>query len=393
MSLSLGTRTLAYNRVSERTPTSSGRGLVWDSKNTSSVLVARALRARGWAVDWIGAADSPCRESDAFDGKRFVVSGFEDPALESILWDHPADALFLHGDDQVRWLLERWTRLPPSLRRHLPEREAQEIALSKGRSMQVAKDLGVPVLETAACRSPSEVALASQRLAPGGQVVMKGEGACGGVATFGLRAGREPRASEWRAVTRHAPLAMVQRRLRGPRFLVTVVYEHGTERAACGCEKVAAWPTAFGPAALAVTRHVEAVHDYTQRIFGKLGWHGLADIEFRQDLEDGHWYFMEINPRVPATLGIEARAGMDVIGAWAAVCAGRGAEEAPGRNYRDGVRYAWGTRLMALAMRSPWKVPRWGWSCLASDDCDLEGLDPTTRRQMLRNAMWIARHS
>ena len=369
------------------------RALVWDAKNTSSVLVARALRARGWAVDWIGPATSPWGLAGAFDGERIATTNYADEILERVLWEHPLDALFLHGDDQVRWLLARWARLPPSIRRHLPEAAAFETALSKERSMQLARSLGVPVLESERCTSPANVAAASLRLAPGGEVVVKGEGGSAGSAVRACRSGAPPSAPEWRAVARHSPVVLVQRRLRGPRLIVTVVYEHGTEHAACAHEKLHAWPFAFGPTAFGVTRRVEVVHDYAQRVFAALRWHGIANIEFRQDLDDGRWYFMEINPRVPSSIGIQALAGVDVAATWAATCAGRGAEEAPGRAYRDGARYAWAVPGLALALRRPWSAPLWAPRCLLSPSCDLEALEPQLRNRALRLGFWLARHT
>jgi hypothetical protein len=320
------------------------------------------------------------------------VDADQNGEIERVLWEHPVDALFLLGDAHLHWFLARWERLPPHIRRHLPERDALETALSKHRSMQLAAALDVPVLETERCTSPEAVQASSRRLAPRGRVVVKGESGSGGETIRGLRTGQALPARDWRAVTRGSPYVMVQRRLRGARMLVTVAYEHGEERAACAHEKVVAWPFDFGPAAVGVTRRVEAVHDYTDRMFRALRWHGMADIEFRQDVEDGRWYFMEINPRVPATLGIQARAGNDVVAAWADVCEGRGSEAAPGRVYREGVRYGWSSNLLALAMRRPWSVPHWAWTSLAAGETDLQNLDPGLRTRALRLALWLARH-
>jgi predicted ATP-grasp superfamily ATP-dependent carboligase len=202
-----------------------------------------------------------------------------------------------------------------------------------------------------------------------------------------------PGDSQWQAVTRHAPTVLVQRRIRGPRYLVTVSYARGVERAACVHEKVVAAPYAFGPAAFGVTRRLDVLHDYAAKMFTALQWHGIADIEFRQDLADGRWYFMEINPRVCATLGIEVQAGLDLVGDWARVCAGHELDEAPGRRYRDGVRYAWGTRAVALMASRPWRMPLWGIGLLASEACDFDVMDTAMRRYAVRTGLWIARHS
>jgi biotin carboxylase len=354
--------------------------------------MARALRRHGWTVDWVGTTSSAWRTSTHFDGERTVVSGLGDPRLVDLFQRHPLDALFLHGDDHVRWMLEHWGSVP-GIHRHLSKPEALLTALSKDRSLQLAESLGVPALPTERCSSPSEVAVVSRHLAPGGEVVLKGEGGAAGCAVAAVGSGQLPDGETWRRVTRFYPVVLVQRRVRGPRVDVTVVYEHGVERAACIHEKVATFPFEFGPTALGVTRRIDAVHDYTQRLFAALEWHGFANIEFRQDQDDGRWYFIEINPRVTAAVGIQDAAGMDVAAAWAAVCTGRGAEVSPGRTYREGVRFAWGVRGMALAMRRPWSVPAWGIRCLLGGGSDLDALDPALRRRAVRLACWTARHA
>jgi hypothetical protein len=123
-----------------------------------------------------------------------------------------------------------------------------------------------------------------------------------------------------------------------------------------------------------------------------LRWHGPVNIEFRQDTDDGHWHFIEINPRVAASLGIQDAAGIDLARAWAAASRGEGDLYSPGRAYRTGVRFAWGVRGLALALRAPWRAPAWGLACLISGNTDLAFLDPALRRRALRLALWTARH-
>lgn len=366
------------------------RALIWDGKNTSSVLTAHTLRARGWRVDVILAPNCPWRGEVSFDGERMLAEeGRDDALIERTLAEHPMDALFLHGDGQVRWLLKRWEGLSPSVKRHLPEAEALERVLSKDSSAQLARSLGVPVLETRRCHSPEEVEAAARELAGRGEVVLKGEGSSAGSAVRAYRAGRRLSAQDWAALTRLRPYVLVQRRIRGKRLFVTVVYDRGVERAACAHEKLLTWPYAFGVTAVGVTRNIPEVHESVQRMFGALAWHGVANAEFRQDVEDGHWYFMEINPRVNCSIGIQERAGIDVVGTWAAVCEGRGAELGPARGYRSGVRYWWAVPTLALTLRRPWRVPWWG--LLRRAGSDWASLDGATRMRLLRVALWSAR--
>lgn len=368
------------------------RALVWDAGNSASALAARSFARRGWIVDWLGAIASPWNHSSCWNGTRISITGPQDPALDRILRQHPLDALLLCGDDQVRWMLARWPELPPAVHAQLPPPESLSLALSKHESMSLARRLGLPVLETLRGNSRLAVVDAGRALLPArGEIVVKGEGGAAGTTVFALSKGKVPSDLQWRRATRLSPSVLVQRRIRGPRFLVTVAYERGAERAACVHEKVAAFPYAFGPTAFGITRRVDLLHDYAQRLFGELQWHGIADVEFRLDRDDGRWYFMEINPRVCATLGIQERAGLDLAGAWARVCEAAGEECGDPRAYRDGVAYAWSVRAMALALRQPWRVPRWGWRCLTSSDSDQDSMGFGSRARALRSSLWMAR--
>jgi hypothetical protein len=366
------------------------RALVWDSLNTSSLLVAHGLRARGWVVDSLEPPNSPWHGASAFNGARTLVSLAQEEILERALFAHPLDGLFLHGDHQIRWLVARWERLPAEVRRHLPAKGSLEIALSKRRAMELAAGLGVPALPTRRCASPEEVAAALAEVPRGGELVLKGEGGSAGSAVRALAPGQRLAPADYAALTRASPVVLAQRRLRGPKLFVTVVYERGAERAACGHEKLCTWPAAFGVTAVGVTRYVEAVHEYTERIFTALAWHGIANIEFRQDTEDGRWYFMEINPRINCSLGIQAAAGVDVVAAWAAILEGR-AGGFPGRGYRSGVRYRWVVPATALALRRPWALP-WGALLSRRTGSDWGVLEGMSRVGALRTALWEARH-
>lgn len=257
--------------------------------------------------------------------------------------------------------------------------------------MELAAKLGLPVLPTEECTSPSEVYRLFSLLSEGDELILKGEGGSAGSAVRALRAGERLAPEDWEALTLHSPRVLVQRRLHGPKIFVTVVYERGLERAACAHEKISTWPSSFGVSAVGVTRYVKEVHDYTQSLFEALQWHGLANIEFRQDRKDGCWYFMEINPRVNCSLGIQAKAGVDVVSCWAAVCLGQGSQFAPGRAYRSGVRYWWTVPTLALSMRKPWMLPLR--QLLPRDTgSDWPDLDLGSRWKAFRAAFWEARN-
>ena len=369
------------------------RALVWGANNTSSIIVARALRSRGWVVDALVDSRSPWCTADVFDGAVLRVDVAANFPIESILADHPLDALFLHSDEQVRFMLDRWQRLPKSVLRHLPPPASLAVALSKSRSLALAATLGLPVLDTVLCTTPDEARHAVNELAGRhNEAIVKGDGGSCGLLVKVLRRGQTLEDETWDRFTAGSPVLLVQRRLTGRRTVATVVFEHGVERALCVHEKRRAGPGEFGPSAIGVTAHIPDVEWQAATMFQALRWHGLADADFREDAGDGRHYLLELNPRVPASIGLQAIAGLDVVNAWADVCLGRDAESASSREYRTGVSYRWTAPDLALAIRRPWTLPRWVAESVRSPQGDWGVLSAAGRWAALRNALWLARH-
>src|SRR5262245_58827340 len=163
--------------TSERAP----RALVWDALNTSTVIVALALRAHGWSVDILANPQTrSCMVTTAL-GTIIPIASNADPAVDKVLADHPIDAVFRHADAHIPMMLERWKELPSQLVRHLPPRESLAIALSKDRSRAMVDALGLPVLPTIRCTSPAEVQQAVRDVAGRGHdAIVKGEGGSSG---------------------------------------------------------------------------------------------------------------------------------------------------------------------------------------------------------------------
>lgn len=363
---------------------------MWDVWNTSSALVAERLVGQGWTVDALLPGGVPWSESALFNGERLALSAGDDQRIERTLFSHPMDAVFLLGDDQMGWLLPRWHRLPQRVLRHLPPRESVAIALSKRRSLDVAREAGIPVLPTLTCSSEDELRQALREFPRTQELVVKGEHGSAGRTVRATRADPARAAALWRSVAGGSGRVLLQRRLRGPKLILTVVFERGVQRASCAHLKVLSYPHEFGITALGETVHVDAVSSYPRRLMGALGWHGLANLELRQDLEDGHWYFMEMNPRVSSSIGLQQRAGVDVASIWADVCAGRGDRWEGETPYAAGVRYLWAVPFGALLLRRPWLIKHL--LGRGSVHSDLSALSGRERLKALRLAIWRAIH-
>ena len=55
----------------------------------------------------------------------------------------------------------------------------------------------------------------------------------------------------------------------------------------------------------------EKLFNYGTKILDKLKWHGVAMVEFKQNLSNGEFYLMEINPKFWASHDLAIEAGIN----------------------------------------------------------------------------------
>jgi predicted ATP-grasp superfamily ATP-dependent carboligase len=79
--------------------------------------------------------------------------------------------------------------------------------------------------------------------------------------------------------------------------------------------------------------------EYASRLLGKLEWHGVAMVEFKQDDRDGTLKLMEINGRFWGSLQLAIDAGVDFPAIAVSIAAG--AHPEPVTSYPLGIRNRW----------------------------------------------------
>jgi predicted ATP-grasp superfamily ATP-dependent carboligase len=91
---------------------------------------------------------------------------------------------------------------------------------------------------------------------------------------------------------------------------VCVLYNKGDIRAALTQRRVWTWPPRGGPGQVNETIDDPQIKNHALRLMNELGWHGLAQVEFKLDAE-GKPRLMEINPKFWGTLELSIKAGID----------------------------------------------------------------------------------
>jgi protein-tyrosine-phosphatase len=239
-------------------------------------------------------------------------------------------------DDALAWLLEldsrfafslilpateaslRWLRALPEdhpvrAKAALPSDAALDTALDKGRTLALARELGLPL--------PPSRALSQGKVAPEfsgrfplvlkpvrSKVVIGGRLASLTVAL--VHDGEERRATlaAWLPFTAVLEQAWVPGRGIG----VEVLYERGRMAWHFVHERLHEWPLTGGASTLRRAGGPEPeLVEMTRRLLDRLDWHGVAMVEWRRE-ESGSLHLMEINPRLWGSLPLTIAAGVDM---------------------------------------------------------------------------------
>jgi predicted ATP-grasp superfamily ATP-dependent carboligase len=129
----------------------------------------------------------------------------------------------------------------------------------------------------------------------------------------------------------------LQEYISGPTYLSGGVFKDGRTLRMCAHRMTLMNPPRGGATVKAVTERSPELIDITLRAFEAFEWTGLAEIDMIRDDRDGRFKFLEINPRVWASIGIARRAGVDLFGPYRALAAGLDVE--PDLRYRAGVQF------------------------------------------------------
>jgi predicted ATP-grasp superfamily ATP-dependent carboligase len=131
---------------------------------------------------------------------------------------------------------------------------------------------------------------------------------------------------------------------------------HGSLRAIMTIHRKVMYPGSGGVTVSAVTTLEPGLVTYAAQILDFLKWHGLCEVEVKQDARDGKYKLMEINPRLWGQLGMSIKAGIP-FPAKACEMAVQG-DTAPVFDYRVGLHYTILFPRAIMSLAEPVK-PRW----------------------------------
>ena len=324
------------------------RVLVTDAGRPSGLAVVRSLGRRGISVV---AADAT-RRSRAFvsrhaDARVVYPSPEQDAAgaLDAILHaaeSHRVDLVLPVGEDMVVLIAGARDRFAGIARLALPDPEALAVTRDKRRTVELARQLGIPTPQTSLVETEAEAGVAVEGFS--WPVVLKPQ------ASRRLEPGRNvERFGVAYAATREQ-LAARMRRFEGRCAVLLQEYwpgeGHGVGLLMSGGETVLAFqhrrlrevPYTGGPSSFreGVPLSSELL-DYSQQLLGALDWTGPAMVEFKVGPRGAT--LMEVNGRLWGSLALAVKSGVDLPARMVDVFLDPDAPaDPPELDYRPGVR-------------------------------------------------------
>lgn len=321
--------------------------MVTDAGLGSSISVIRSLGRRGWRVI---AADED-RWSPGFRSRYTAERVVYPPpqkqdsasvarSLGRICRDRGVDLLIPVTDQLIMPLARLRDEGELQVPVALPTTASLELARDKGRTLELARDLGVPVPTTCLASNAEEALAAASTV--GWPVVVKpstSRHARADGTIEALTVSYAANEAELLAAVAASPVpVLLQRYHRGVGYGVELLLNSGTPIAAFQHRRLREMPVSGGASALRESVALDpAMYRHAATLLAALDWSGLAMVEFKVGGEGA--MLMEINGRIWGSMPLAVHAGMDFPWRLARLWAGdaRPSHE-PDSTYRVGVR-------------------------------------------------------
>ncbi len=327
--------------------------LVLDASERQSLVAVRSLGRKGLRVAALDTSDNllPAAFSSRWCKHKTICHAHEGTdeylaSLMQVLVETRARVLITSSDGTLALLRQHRERIGQHAVLALAKEAALDIAVSKERTLEVARGLGLAIPSAVRVHSVDEVEAALREV--GLPVVVKpveswvDDGQSRKRLTAKLVVTFDEAQRAVAALTDTGSPVLFQQFLSGRRESIHLMYAKGQIYA-----RFAQWAKRTLPplGGLSILRQSIAIPadigEQAERLIRAIDLEGYSEVEFRRD-EVGTPYLMEINPRLSASIELAVRAGVDfpyLLHQWAS-----GQRIDMVRNYRVGLwmRYLWG---------------------------------------------------
>lgn len=322
------------------TPT---RVLVLDCWTRKSLSIVRSLGRRGVRVDAISHTRlSPAIYSRYSSNATILPKPSRDPVayllrLLQVIQDVRYDCVIPLEEETIALLLEHRTDIERYAVLPIAAAPQFEIADDKWATIELARELGIPVPRSARPQTleQAKAALGSFDF----PVIAKPMSSSGSRGIARLEKPQDlNRYYRQLAPTYGDPILQEAIPWQGQGLGVGCLVDRGKLRVAFSYKRLREFPVRGGPSTLRESTDDATIKEYARRLLERIGWHGVAMVEFKVDPRDGLPKLMEINPRFWGSVELANAAGVNFPFLLVEMARGRTVEQPV---YCVGVRSRW----------------------------------------------------
>jgi predicted ATP-grasp superfamily ATP-dependent carboligase len=341
------------------------KALVTDASLDFTVDIVRCLGKEGVDVLAVGGPDTSgldpafhsryCKEE--FMGPHPTAKEYIEFLTQTIR-DRKIDVLIPVGCRSTETIARNRKRLEKITHFEIANWESIQVASSKKKTYELARELGIPYPTTIYPRNLREMHESSKTLRY--PVVIKPINEGLGRPIYP----RNPQELVEKYIafcSKHslseADYPMIQEYIASEStHSFSALYQNGV------CKRIFMWnekrssPISGGASTFSESIYDPKLKELGTKLLDKLTWHGVANIEFKRDKKDKQFKLMEINPRFWASIDIALQCGVDFP--YLLCRMAKGTQLDYSEEYTRNLKFHWLYREMAYAIRQPQAIPR-----------------------------------
>lgn len=217
-----------------------------------------------------------------------------------------------------------------------------QVALSKAKTIEIAKKCDVPIPKTFVLKDISDIDYIKRDIQF--PMILKtdsvfqhyGRFKSGYVVSINSESELRRRCNEALEYPCHP---IIQECIKGTGYGVTVLFNQGVPKALFAYRRIREVPYSGGPSSLRESIRFTQIEEYALKLMEALEWHGVAMVEFKMDDKDNTPKLMEINPRFWGAIHLAIHSGIDFP--YLLIRTALGEDVGFVNNYREGIKCRW----------------------------------------------------
>lgn len=302
-----------------------GRVIVTYARSYQALTAIRSLGRRGieviagdeYSLLTLGGLSRYATDTFEYPSPSTDPNGFLD-ALDEAIDAHrpPADVPYVlmpvHRETSL--VARERARFEDRIRIPLASYDVMRLVQHKSRLARYAEEVGVPIPRTIFPTNEEELERMARDLRY--PLFIKPPTGASGTGLHRVDDERELREAFRDLLEDHDPAPedypLVQEAAEGHDYCVTTLFDQGRLRACMTYRNVLTWPKQGGNGVVRETVDAPAAETLAERLLGGLGWHGIAQVDFRWTGREGDTpRLLEINPRFFGGLFQSVASGVD----------------------------------------------------------------------------------